>query len=1482
MFVYETAAFCEEVDRHNLRDVVDRFNSRLAECKTRVEVSARTIPRWPWYLMKPGNFRLIGGIETIGQHDVFCWFRVMTRGGHEYTPFRDLSSDQIKREFSFNNLSEWFAAKEHEERVANAPQPLPHDLYSWFEALHEIAGGLLEEGSNIILESPLWRQDIEQFLDIDKVGFYRAVSDLAQDLEPSDSILEVREFRNTNGAIVDACRVDARTWYLLRPRHETRPGSSAELDVPESREEAFRSAQRAYPDWVLADMELWLEIQDEAAANLALSVEESNLLAGVAGDGVTAHTLPLFINGQAGSGKSTMLAFIFAALCKKKVDQELRGDPLYITYSGKLISRAKEATMRILRTGFGERGNYSSLDLDKYMMTWQEYLLSLLPSDEDRFLPEKRVDFGAFRRYVEGPDGGLLGRYHGARLQESAETLWFVIRSIIKGSETVEDLSPDDYEQEFSKRDQIVTPDGYRRIFEFYETHYKSRMSERELWDDQDLVRAVLRAEKSGQFDREVTALVIDEAQDFTRCELRLVTRTLVYSRYGPPAGNAFKTPVIFAGDPLQTLSPTGFKWEKIKGGLHEELRNVIGDRAADTTFQELRNNYRSLKPIVDFANSVQLWRREMFGLDVVAQGAWNPNINHEAPARFLVEEHSIEDLENFLRETPIIVNCEDGEEVSYVRTDPVLNKVFPDASDDDLPAFVFSSAAVKGLEFPKVVLYKFGETDAEIRWQDYDETTLALEAEYFFNKLYVGVTRATKNLYVLDSRDGIEKVWTRFDNAPLRALSDRHPDFFRVPDIEGVVTGEIGHIDEGFDLAGREEENPEQNARSLMQFGIETRDARHLRRAQSYFRRVRNEAMAKTCEAHALQFDGNYLEAARLFKENSQWKEAWDCAWSGGGWSELSDILTSSTRAFPVLQEQAVRFMSTKNAGVVDCLDLLVALKESNESEVFPRITDRTWTVVVTELTRLLKSDVLVKEREVSDELVRAAEGMDLLGLSGFTGAADVAGDLFSAGGDLVRALQAWERAGDRARIKVARAKARRDGLPAGLVHLQSAELWEEIVGEWDDHEQPLEPDWLEAVTDALRSTRQFREGFEKLVDAGAFDKAIDFLFLIDPSLEQSGDRSALLAKRMGSTFDVGGVLVLLDRMRSGLEDGVDKSARLRPVYIEAVVSIVTQHHADGWEKDAAAPWLQSFRMIISGGSGVGSWTPEVRSEAFRNRLLLLGAGFELVEEWQRASVVYLDIVGGSRRPLEQRLARERWLHCQWRLQLEESEKERQGYSRGVNSAAVRKARLDKAAVWQFTERQLEKINKQPKPYLSEADAAVVELHQRGEYVVGGISFEFRVRNQPDEVVEVTARVGDDGEICTVKLADRRARFRMKDIDSDGDVLTIAAPEWSGAFVQVEFGEVDEIVFIDSDGESERFAVRDNSQRRRRQSARVTDRAPRTIKVYELAEELNVSMDVMKRLLREAGIQGRRNGNDRLNEEQANAVRAAHRRREN
>ena len=1487
MWVYETDEFKQAIIRHNLGPRILECNESIESCQTRSDVGQRLIPRWPWYLYKKENYRLIGGIEVVGDRDIFVWYRVLKRGDSEYTPFKNLTSDAIRRGLSVAKLEEWVFEQDNLERERNLPESLPDEYYLWFQPIRAIAAGLLDPHSDSILESPEWVKTIREIGQRDINAFSRAIAKLANLPFDERHINDIVEISDSDAVSILATRLDARTWYLLRPVHSSLKKAVGRPEIP-SLDWALRSASRAYPSWLLADPQLWIAIQQDEAANLALSVEETKLLASVAGEASNQHSLPLFINGQAGSGKSTMLAYIFAGFCKHKIDnmidgEPLGGSPLFVTYSDKLIVNARKATSKILHKGFDTVSAYQEFDTTQLFVTWHEYLIKLLPPENrERFSADRRIDFSKFRNALENKKSSL-GRFQGTTGRLSPETIWFVIRSLIKGTESVGDLLPEDYESEIPEQDRIVSSEDYKEIYERYFNWYKNALSQNELWDDLDLVKQVLSLETLPQSaDRTVAALVIDEAQDFTRCELRLITRTLLYSNYSIKRNTNVRVPLVFAGDPLQTLSPTGFKWKTIGSGLYEELHSIVGDSAERPIFRQLQNNYRSLAPIVGMANMVQLWRKIMFGVEVSAQGAWNPDEFARRPERFLVNDgsQSLKELSNFLQETPIIVPCDDGGEIEFVQNDEILSQIFPDASQDTPPPFVYSANSVKGLEFKKIVIYKFGDYKVpDIQWARKEQEHPDLSAEYFFNKLYVALTRATQNLFVVDTQKSSPNLWNFFTDQRAASMTGENPDFLEPLDSDGIPGELIGLVD-GISLEGLEEENPRDNAVNTMHFGISTGDPRHLRRAQTYFRQIRDSEMVSYCGAYALMLEDEFEKASREFLGTQEYPLAWECAWKSGNWELMGNVISVNPAVAPDLFRFATLYMATLTTKLTDTVEMLTRIDAEFGRPNYPTLESGAWKVFISKVVANY-----AQQNSDSEDMDSVALAFDHLGRVGFLSCAELAGDLYLRQGRLIDAINSWARVGSKTIERVAIAKFKLEGAPNGLRFLSEANLHQQIVDEWTALGKPVESRWLDYLKTAFMALRKAAEGFDILISVGAVNEALNLLVDSDPEMSRYHDRYQIAARELGSTFDFGSLLKLIETARVQLNDVEDSKRPIHHFYAVGIDSAVRRYNANGWGTGNPS-WISSFRTLLDSRTGISSWRLDYRLKLIKP--LILGAAYELGEQWVKASEVYETEVN-SADPWLKTMSRQRWLYCQNRLEAEvkqardELQKSGRRRTQGDEPSVIQKNRIAMASSWRINSTELRRINQSHVPQLEIGEIRKKETQLRGNITSGNFDLAFELRDRESDariIVSVENKSGDgDIDFANIQIKEQKARFRKLDtLALDGEIL-LSDESWDGHSVLVSLKNDVIVQFLKDDTEIAEYLVLEADSvdqtvaARKIASRRITPVDRESMKVFNLAQELKVDMTEMKKALLLVGIRGK-DGNSRLSGDQVDRIR--------
>ena len=117
--------------------------------------------------------------------------------------------------------------------------------------------------------------------------------------------------------------------------------------------------------------------------------------------------------------------------------------------------------------------------------------------------------------------------------------------------------------------------------------------------DDIDLVRRAFTAinateENDRPYNEELLNsfddIFVDEAQDLTSVEFELLTKLL----------SKEPTRIVVAGDPLQTINPTGFSWTSLETFLYQL---VSGD--AVNKSERMLVSHRLPKKLVDFSNII-------------------------------------------------------------------------------------------------------------------------------------------------------------------------------------------------------------------------------------------------------------------------------------------------------------------------------------------------------------------------------------------------------------------------------------------------------------------------------------------------------------------------------------------------------------------------------------------------------------------------------------------------------------------------------------------------------------------------------------------------------------------------------------------------------------------------------------------------------------------------------------------------------------
>lgn len=631
MYVYPTDKCKQQADVYNIQPDINRLGDEP-------NALARFEPIYPYWKRNIGNLRLLAKIEKVNDEHVLCLLDIFTRGSKEYEKEFLLDRHGFGRQYldpllDKDKLRQWLnEQKESGQQQQNKLPPLPNELRDWLAAPR----WRMDTNELVIYESEQWvkRFGQEKIKKRDET-YHSLLHKISEDVGIGEKTdwSQVKLYSNSEGLSVLFSRFEtkltestaARQVLLLLAAFAAKP-SATDIDEVVQTTNLFKSkeatnsfsenlelddlarlARRSYPSYLLYDIDSWLSIEKDEESNLALSGEEEQILQSVST--LENRSLPIFINGRAGSGKSTMLFYLFADYCdrhweyckKHREDFYEKPHPLFLTYNEGLLKVAREAVQNLLISHhqfLEKRAEQEEVpSIAPFFQPFQSFLLDLLPARErEWFSSEKYIGFNQFRQI-----------YKDSKLPEarnknySAARCWHIIRTFIKGYSLDAYMELEGY-QEVPRKERTVSDETFQNIYKKIWKWYKQLTQEKGYWDDQDLIRTVLELKC---YRPEYTAIFCDESQDFTRLELRLIMQLSVFSQYDLGYQPVPSLPFAFAGDPFQTLNPTGFRWDSVGASFYNEVIMTLDPAKqlnVEMNFKELKVNYRSSSSIVDCA----------------------------------------------------------------------------------------------------------------------------------------------------------------------------------------------------------------------------------------------------------------------------------------------------------------------------------------------------------------------------------------------------------------------------------------------------------------------------------------------------------------------------------------------------------------------------------------------------------------------------------------------------------------------------------------------------------------------------------------------------------------------------------------------------------------------------------------------------------------------------------------------------------------
>ncbi|OFX41745.1 MAG: hypothetical protein A2X03_16710 [Bacteroidetes bacterium GWA2_40_15] len=426
-------------------------------------------------------------------------------------------------------------------------------------------------------------------------------------------------------------------------------------------------------------------------------------------DEILALSLPQIIIGSAGSGKTV--------LTLEKI-KSLTGKVLYITLSPHLAENSAQLFYSY---------NYENENLEVDFLSYREFIETI------RIPKGKELDFKTFEIWFSG--------YRQSTKLKDAHKTFEEFRGVITGLDiTKEYLSREDY-LALGVKQSIFLATEREMVYNLFEK-YLNWLKENNYYDINILSHRWLN-----NCTQCYDFIVVDEVQDFTNIQLHIILKSL-------------KKPSDFmlCGDSNQVVYPNFFSWSHLKSMFYQsDVKN--------NELKILHVNYRNSQTISGLANLLLKIKNARFG-SIDKESNYLVNTVSETKGEIVFIENKGNAITDLGRKTRLsvkyavlVLRNEDKAKAKTWFQSPLL----------------FSVQESKGLEYENIILYNFISENAAEYNIICDGVTqndlLADELEYargkdktdksfdiykfYINSLYVAVTRAVKNIYIVEQSKG-------------------------------------------------------------------------------------------------------------------------------------------------------------------------------------------------------------------------------------------------------------------------------------------------------------------------------------------------------------------------------------------------------------------------------------------------------------------------------------------------------------------------------------------------------------------------------------------------------------------------------------------------------------------------------------------------------------------------------------------------------
>ncbi len=268
---------------------------------------------------------------------------------------------------------------------------------------------------------------------------------------------------------------------------------------------------------------------------------------------------------------------------------------------------------------------------------------------------------------------------------------------------------------------------------------YEKYLQDNNLFDENDLIREIFR--KGIREDSKYSFTVIDEVQDYTELQ--------VYFIRAMTEGNK----IVFAGDEHQNINPASFSESRLSSLFYQEKIGLETKR--------LQKNYRCPQEIIEKTNKLAELRRKVIGSGKAKSESPEVAVRSSdaLPNRLNYSDSNIESCLCELIQYPkavILVPDQNKKSLIINKIERLKNRIIDRIGEARYNArvksAVFTVAEIKGMEYEYVLCFDLIGTYLEAWKKILKKVHQQTKYRYYFNLLYVAMTRAQKYLCFIDT----------------------------------------------------------------------------------------------------------------------------------------------------------------------------------------------------------------------------------------------------------------------------------------------------------------------------------------------------------------------------------------------------------------------------------------------------------------------------------------------------------------------------------------------------------------------------------------------------------------------------------------------------------------------------------------------------------------------------------------------------------